>query len=297
VRSERLKERRTIGPVAVPTQRALAAVVAAAAERGLSVDGLRIVRDATNVLVHLEPAPVVARVPITLARLRPRAWFEQEVELARFLARAGAPVAPPSKDVDPGPDERDGLLVTFWQHVDHDPARFDASLAGRSLRDLHGALGAYEDELPTFDRLEEVGRLLATLRPSHIASEADLAALRGVHESLAAPPAEAWRPLHGDSHFNNLLWSSSGPLWTDFENACSGPIEYDLACLLWRGAAGTDEAVAAYGAHDAAIAAAVEPYLALFLAAWTIVVVERDPRPGAAAEAQRRIERATRGQR
>lgn len=137
--------------------------------------------------------------------------------------------------------------------------------------------------------------MLATLRPSHIASEADLAALRGVHEGLAAPPAEGRRPLHGDSHFNNLLWSPSGPLWTDFENACSGPIEYDLACLLWRGAPGTDEAVAAYGAHDDAIAAAAEPYLALFLAAWTIVVVVRDPRPGAAAKARRRIERATRG--
>lgn len=295
MRSERLKERRTIGPVAVPTQRALAAVVAAAADRGLPVDGLRILRDATNVLVQLEPAAVVARVPITLARLRDRGWFEQEIELVRFLARAGAPVAPPSEDVDPGPDERDGLLVTFWQHVDHDPARFDASLAGHALRELHGALAAYEGELPTFDRLEEVGRLLATLRPSDIASEADLAALRGAHDGLAAPPAEGRRPLHGDSHFNNLLWSPNGPLWTDFENACTGPTEYDLACLLWRGAPGTDEAVAAYGPHDAAIAAAVEPYLALFLAAWTIVVVERDRRPGAAAEARRRIERATRG--
>jgi hypothetical protein len=75
--------------VAVPTHVALRAVVAAAAERGLPVDGLRIVRDATNVLVHLEPAPVIARVPITLARLRNRAWFEQEVELAAFAVPRG----------------------------------------------------------------------------------------------------------------------------------------------------------------------------------------------------------------
>jgi hypothetical protein len=92
-----------------------------------------------------------------------------------------------------------------------------------------------------------------------------------------------------------VLWSPDGPLWTDLENACRGPVEYDLACLLWRGAPGTEDAVAAYGRYDAELASRLEPYLAVFLAAWTIVVVERDPRPGARAELRRRIERATAG--
>lgn len=279
--------------MAVPTHRALRAVVAAAAERELPVDRLRVVRDATNVLVHLEPAPVVARVPITLARLRSRAWFEQEVALARFLEAAGAPVAPPSSDVDPGPDERDGLLVTFWRFVDHDPARFEADLAGRSLRELHAALADYHGPLPAFDRLDEVGRLLDTLRPSELASEHDLATLRGVQARLAPPVADRWRPLHGDSHLNNILWSPAGPLWTDLENACRGPVEYDLACLLWRDAPGTAGAVAAYGDYDPELVSHLEPYLALFLAAWTIAVVERTPSPGARADLRRRIERAT----
>lgn len=277
----------------VSTSRALGAIVEAARERGLPREGLRILRDATNVLVRLEPAPVVARVPITLARLRPRAWFEEEIRLAQFLADAGAPVAPPSPDVDPGPTECDGLLVTFWKHVDHDPARFEPGLAGRSLRELHAALAGYERPLPACDRLEEVGRLLRLLHPSPLASAEDLAALRRAHERLVAPVEDGWRPLHGDSHFNNILWTPEGPLWTDLENACRGPIEYDLACLLWRGAPGTEDAVAAYGTHDADLASRLEPFLAVFLAAWTIVVAERDPRPGARAELRRRIERAT----
>jgi hypothetical protein len=281
--------------VAVSTERALAAITAAARERSLPVDRPRILRDATNVLVRLEPAPVIARVPITLARLRPPSWFEQEVALARFLAEAGAPVAPPSAEVDPGPDQQDGLLVTFWQHVDHDPDRFDATHAGRSLGELHEALAGYDGPLPSYDRLDEVDRLLATLRPSANVSQAQLEALRATHERIPPPPATADRPLHGDSHLNNVLWSPAGPLWTDLENACRGPVEYDLACLLWRDAAGTADAVAAYGPFDAELEASTEPYLALFLAVWTIVVVERDPRPGALAESQRRIERATRG--
>jgi Phosphotransferase enzyme family len=279
----------------VPTSRALGAIVEAARERGLPLDGLRILRDSTNVLVHLEPAPVVARVPITLARMRARAWFEEEIRLARFLADAGAPVAPPSTDLDPGPAEHDGLLVTFWQHVDHDPERFEPALVGRSLRELHTALAAYERPLPAFDRLDEVGRLLRSLRPSSLASTEDLANLREAHDRLAAPAEDGWRPLHGDSHFNNVLWTPDGPLWTDLENACRGPIEYDLACLLWRGAPGTEDAVAAYGPYDADVAAALEPYLAVFLAVWTIVVVERSPTPEARAELRRRIERATEG--
>jgi hypothetical protein len=278
--------------VVVPTSRALGAIAEVARQRGLPSEG-RILRDSTNVVVHLEPAPVVARVPITLARLRPRAWFEEEIRLARFLTDSGAPVAPPSTDVDPGPTEHNGLLVTLWRHVDHDPERFEPDLAGRSLRELHAALAGYERPLPACHRLEEIGRLLGSLQPSTLASAEDLAALRQAHERLALPIEDAWRPIHGDSHFNNVLWSPDGPLWTDLENACRGPIEYDLACLLWRAAPGTEDAVAAYGSYDAGLAARLEPYLAVFLAAWTIVVVERDPRPGAKAELRRRIERAT----
>src|SRR5262249_35973360 len=92
--------------------------------------------DLTNVLVQLEPAPVVARVRLTLAPLRGRAWAEAGIDAAPFLARADEAIAPPADDVDPGPHERDGLLVTFWRFVDHDPSRADPRLAGRSLREL-----------------------------------------------------------------------------------------------------------------------------------------------------------------
>jgi hypothetical protein len=88
------------------------------------------------------------------------------------------------------------------------------------------------------------------------------------------------------------LWSREGPLWTDLENVCSGPVEYDLACLSWRGQPGTAEALAAYGTHDERLCDQLEPVLALFLAAWTVVVVTRAPTPEGAEEARRRVRRA-----
>jgi hypothetical protein len=273
----------------VDSAAALAAATAAARSQRLPTGDMRVLRDLTNLLVRLAPAPVVARVPLTLSRLRGPEWFRGEVELARFLERAGAPVAPLAADVDPGPHVHDGLVVTFWAYVDHDPGRADAAAAGRSLRELHAALPDWTGELPTCDRLDEVGRLLALLEPSELVSAEELEALRAL---CAEGQPVGGRPLHGDSHLRNILWGPDGPLWSDLENACRGPVEYDLACLSWRGQPGTAEALAAYGPHDERLRDELEAPLALFLAAWTIVVVSRVPTPEGAGEARRRIRRA-----
>ena len=100
------------------TEHAVAAALGVAREHGLPVEAPRTLRDLTNVLVHLAPAPVVARVSIVLASVRDSAWLAQQVELARFLAAAGAPVAAPADEVDPGPHLHDGLHVTFWRYLD-----------------------------------------------------------------------------------------------------------------------------------------------------------------------------------
>ena len=277
----------------VTTEKALAAALAAARRAGLPTGDARVLRDLTNVLVHLAPAPVVARVSLTLARLRGPEWFAQELRLAAFLADIGAPIAPPASGIDPGPHVEDGLCVGFWHFVEHDRNRADAAFAGRALAELHAALAGFPEPLPRCERLDEIGRLLTLLRPSEVASAADLAALQATHEALRAGVLPGERPLHGDAHLGNVLWTVDGPLWSDLENACSGPVEWDLACMAWRGAPGTEEAMAAYGAHDPGRVEAAFPFLALLLATWTITIAERMPSKDGLAEARRRIERAT----
>ena len=254
------------------------AALRVARRHGLPVESPVVLRDLTNVLVHLAPEPIVVRVPVTLARLRPPTWFAEELGLAQFLAAEGAPVAPPSDQVDPGPHEQDGFAITFWRWIDHDPARADPVAAGGSLRELHATLEHYTGELPTCDRLDEVRSLLASLGLDELLELANrLEPLDG-------------RPLHGDAHLSNVLWSPEGPLWADLENACRGPVEYDLACLRYRRRPEAEAAIAAYGAHGDVDA--VMPLLALQLAAWTQLVAERSDDPAHHAEAQRRIERA-----
>jgi Phosphotransferase enzyme family len=263
--------------------RAVAAAVAVAAEHGVACEAPVVLRDLTNVVVHLAPAPVVARVPVTLARLRGDEWESRVVELAAFLAAEGAPVVGPSRELPPGPHAHDGLVVSFWEYVPHDPERFDATATGRSLEELHNALAAYPGALPRFERLGEIERVIQDLR------EPDASVLREAHARLVAEPSGEVRPVHGDAHFRNVLWAEDGPRWTDLENACVGPVEYDLAAIAWRGTEGTKEALAAYGPYDEEELRRVTPYLAVFLAAWTLDLAERHP--SARPEAEARLER------
>jgi Phosphotransferase enzyme family len=252
----------------------LEVALAVARAHGLPTERPRVVRDLTNLLVRLEPAPVVARVQLTLAPLRGLAWADAEMNAATFLALAGAPIAPPADDVDPGPHEHDGMLVTFWRYVDHDPGRAEPGLAGRALRELHDAFATYDGELPTCDRLDEVRRLV------------DEPELRDLAERL--PPLDG-QPIHGDAHLRNVLWTRDGPLWSDLENICRGPREFDLACVRFRPKPDNDAVLAAYGDYDASAVDNALVYVTLFLAAVTPLVDGPD-----GPEAKRRIELALR---
>jgi Ser/Thr protein kinase RdoA (MazF antagonist) len=262
---------------------AVDAAVAVAREAGLEVREPRLLRDLTNVLVHLAPAPVVARVPVTFTRIRGRAWIERELELTAFLAGAGAKIAGPARSVAPGPYERDGFLVTLWEYVEHDPGRpLDARRAGEALREVHELLAGYDGgALDHFAWLDEIETLVGLLRLSpdeSILFQEALEASRNRVDGLDL----ALQPVHGDAHRGNLLRSPAGPLWSDFENLCLGPRELDVACNEIRARTRgrereDDELLAGYGDYDAELVSLLIPMHALFLAAWTFELAERTP--------------------
>jgi hypothetical protein len=259
------------------------AAVAVAREVGLDVREPRLLRDLTNVLVHLAPEPVVARVPMTFTRLRGRSWIARELELTAALADGGAQVAGPARSVDPGPYERDGYLVTLWEYVDHDRDRpLDARRAGEALWEIHELLAAQDSRgLEHFARLDEIETLVAMLGLSsderHVFQEA-LAAARSTVDDLDL----TLQPVHGDAHRWNLLHTPAGPLWSDFENVCLGPRELDIACNEIRARAHgrereDDDLLAGYGEFDQDLVPLLIPVHALFLAAWTFELAERTP--------------------
>ncbi len=197
-----------------------------------------------HTLVHLRPAPVVARVMGDSA-FAGSGDAVRELNVARHAAERGAPVVPPSQLLDPGPHERAGFTLVFWEYLEHEGAP-DPVRAGEGLRVLHDALADYHGDLPHAARTERVHEMLAALEPS-----ADVELL---HE-LASTPLPSGQALHGDSGLYNCLSTARGPVWHDLETSCRGPREYDLAALVLRNRCYGDvpageRALAAYGAHD-----------------------------------------------
>ena len=79
--------------------------------------------DLFSLMVHLKPAPVVARVATCMPKLRTpiEGWLEREIAVTTYLAEQGAPVVVPSRELPPGPHERDGFPISFWTYVESDP--------------------------------------------------------------------------------------------------------------------------------------------------------------------------------
>jgi phosphotransferase family enzyme len=249
---------------------AVRAAVDAAAEHGLRSDDPVVLRDAWHVLVHLRPLPLVARV--SSGRPYPQGPPEddvvRELAVASHAARAGAPVVPPSDLLDPGPHRHGGHVVTFWQYVE--PKReVEPVAAGQGLRAIHEALVDYEGELPSL-HTEDLARITESLEPS-----ADVELLRELGLREPAGPTQA---LHGDAHLANCL---PGPLWHDFETACRGPRELDLAALSLSARVRADDAsriaLEAYGDHDADLLEQCLPAYAAWIYASFMIALPRRP--------------------
>ncbi|MGH3002780.1 MAG: phosphotransferase [Gaiellaceae bacterium] len=257
---------------------AVDAAVAVAEAHGIGCDDPVVLRRAWHVLVHLRPAPVVARVTSGAPGVDPDGVV-RELIVARHAARAGAPVVEPSDLLDPGPHEYDGRIVVFWRFVET-RGELDAAAAGRGLHTLHEALEDFDGELPRCERRHDVEAMLATAEPA-----ADIDVLR----ELASRELPAGQALHGDAHLYNCMQTERGPIWHDLETACRGPRELDLAALLLRSRSEEDEpaaraALAAYGAFDADLLEAALPVYGAWIAASWLTAAARRPELGARVE-------------
>jgi hypothetical protein len=239
----------------------LAAAQAVAREHGVACDEAVRIAAGSNVLVHLKPAPVVARVMTGTAVLHDDAeqWLAREVAVGAFLAERTDLVVPPSDILPPGPHEQDGLWMTLWKFVAHDeqaPPPEPREL-GRSLRGLHEALADFPGDLAPLSEVRDwLERLLAELRPSPPLTQRDIDWLRFELDALTPAVFESSlsaQALHGDASMSNLLRTDSGLVWNDLEDVCAGPVAWDISGLVasararGHSAKFIEELLAAYG--------------------------------------------------
>ncbi len=243
-------------------------LAALARDLGLGRVDPRRIGHASNLVVHLHPAPVVARVMTATRVLHDDepAWLERVVSVASFLAERDAPVAPPTDLVAPGPHAHEGEWVTLWRWIDADPGPPPTPAeAARSLRVLHAGLAEYPGELPSFAETARELDVLLERRPPGPEDEPlreELARLRpGIRT------AGTVQPLHGDVSLSNVLREHGRLLWNDLEDVCIGPVSWDLTGLTWKGPA--REVLAAYGDRvDPTEIARFEELFALYGRVW-----------------------------
>ncbi len=227
---------------------AVAAALSVGQHYGLSAADPVVVQETNNVVVWLRPHQVIAKVGTGRDRAD---GLRREYEVARSLAELGGPVAQPLLGTTPIVDAATGFTVTLWHRLEDDPALTpDAHTLGASLRDLHRVLAMCSVELPDFRK--DVRRARGALDDESVLvplASADRDFLRQVFDVLL-PDLDGRqfrsRPLHGEPHDGNLLLTADGIRWIDFESACQGPVEWDLAFL-------PDEAREGFGDIDEAL--------------------------------------------
>lgn len=258
------------------------AAVAAAASLGVACAEPAVLADGANVIVHLRPSPVVAKVAASTAAVRadPGAWLQRELDLALFLTRAGAPVMAPSREVPATACHRDGHVMSFWTYLrPAGPGLPDEGTIGSMLRDLHAVLRAYPGSPPVLAPLGDIPAFLA--RPQTLLTAADACLLTETYTRLAgdlAPAAAPGQALHGDAGAGNLMAADGRWVWHDFEDTCSGPAAWDLAATTASPRLDRTRILAAYGdPADPVQLRTCEQLRRLHLTIWYALYAERLP--------------------
>jgi hypothetical protein len=159
--------------------------------------------------------------------------------MALELSALDAPVVSPATELPAVVHSRDGFDITFWRYHPQPPeADISVSRTREALGRLHSALARISTLLrgclPSYMRDLDAARAylespgIPALSPDDRQLLADtFDRLKGELQTLAPPGAHI--ALHGSPHSYNVLLVAGEPRFVDFEDACTGPVEWDLA--------------------------------------------------------------------
>lgn len=199
---------------------------------GITPDRCDILQNSSTLVLRLTETLVARVVQDTSGPRQGTEWFARENAIAQHLTENGAPVIPLHADLPPGPHEHLGYPMNFWQFVTRVEAAPDPSEIGRTLRQCHDVMSRFAEPLP---HLAIIIESLDILRERELFPE-DIQEMLRKHlaRSIEALSHRPQQPLHGDAHMGNLMNTTQGLLWTDWEDTFSGPVEWDVASIIWN---------------------------------------------------------------
>ena len=236
------------------TNSAIRAATETAIAHGITPDRCDVLQNGSTLVLRLTDT-LVARV--VQDRDGPRQgteWFARENAIARHLTEHGAPTIPLHPDLPPGPHEHLGYPLNFWAFVTRVEAAPDPAEIGRTLRLCHEIMRRFQEPLPKLAILTES---VAILQDRELFAQSTQQMLRDhLATSIEVLSRYPYQALHGDAHMGNLMNTTRGLLWTDWEDTFAGPVEWDVASIIWNAQildqdqTTVNAILAAYGAVD-----------------------------------------------
>jgi hypothetical protein len=222
-----MSERDTTLPIRAATE-----VLAA---HGIVPDRCEILQNGHTLVLRLKEDLVARVVQDVDGPRQGTEWFARENAIAQHLTEHGAPVIPLHAALPPGPHEHLGYPMNFWKFVTVTEEEPKAENIGRTLFQCHEILRSCSQPLPKLAIITESLALLDTLARDHAFPEPTLQLLRDhLTASLDVLGHCPHQPLHGDAHMGNLMNTTIGLLWSDWEDTFAGPVEWDLASVIWN---------------------------------------------------------------
>lgn len=214
-------------PIRAATETAIA--------HGIMPDRCDVLQNSSTLVVRLTDSLVARVVQDVDGPRQGTAWFARENAIALHLTQQGAPVIPLHADLPPGPHEHLGYPLNFWQFVAAIEDAPDPREVGKTLYQCHEAMQSFPEELPKLAIITESLAMLKMLDERGL-FPADILQLlhRHLTSSLEILSAFPHQPVHGDAHMGNLMNTTTGLLWTDWEDTFSGPVEWDVASIIWN---------------------------------------------------------------
>lgn len=199
---------------------------------GIMPDRCDILQNGSTLVLRLTETLVARVVQDVDGPRQGTEWFARENAIAQHLTENGAPVIPLHADLPPGPHEHLGYPMNFWQFVTRVDAEPDPRDIGRTLHQCHGIMRRFAEHLPKLAILTES---LAILQDRELFPAATQQMLRDhLTRSIEVLNCYPHQALHGDAHMGNLMNTTRGLLWTDWEDTFSGPVEWDVASIIWN---------------------------------------------------------------
>ncbi|MCO7126426.1 aminoglycoside phosphotransferase family protein [Sporolactobacillus shoreicorticis] len=195
-----------------------------------------ILNDAGNLIVHLSPYPIVARI-MKLSPEDDRDFWKgilaRELKIAQHLEQCHIPIVPFCQRIGPGPYEIGNTWMTLWEYVSINDRKLSICEAVKMLDGMGKAMQLYSGELP---------RLGAWRNASQAAKRVQEMDNKGYEISLLLEEfikindrinhTELLVPSHGDAHPKNLVSTKTGWRWIDFEDVSLMPKFWDAASFL-----------------------------------------------------------------